>query len=161
VVTGIRLHRRIDSYVDCHPAFRTSRARVSAPRRRFAGILVDLFYDHFLSRDWARHADEPLPGFCQRAYRAFDRHAELLPPLARRIAAAMAAGDWLAGYGRLAGIEHALRGVDRRLSRPGPLAGGLVELQRDYSGYAADFELLLPDLRALAARELGRGPDRD
>ncbi len=58
---GLRLHRAIDAYAETHPAFCTSRARVSAPRRRVAGIMVDMFYDHFLARGWA--AWPTAPGF--------------------------------------------------------------------------------------------------
>lgn len=58
---GLRLHRAIDAYAETHPAFRASRARVSPERRRVAGIMVDLFYDHFLARGWA--AWPTAPGF--------------------------------------------------------------------------------------------------
>ena len=49
------LHRRIDNFADTHPAFRRSRGRVSAARRRVGGVMVDMFYDHFLARHY-RHS---------------------------------------------------------------------------------------------------------
>lgn len=151
VLAAIRLHRRIDSFVDRHAAFAASRRRISAPRRRFAGVLIDLFYDHHLAARWERYADESFAAFRARAYRAFAAHAGHLPPRARHVAAAMARDDWLSGYRRIDGIDRALRGIDRRLRRPGPLAGGVRELQRDYTGFADDFERLYPDLLALAS----------
>ena len=54
------LHRRIDSFADTHPAFRRSRGRVSAARRRVAGIMVDMFYDHFLARHWGQFSGQRL-----------------------------------------------------------------------------------------------------
>lgn len=52
LASGVALHRAIDGYADRHPAFLASRARISSRRRRVAGVLVDLFYDHLLARDW-------------------------------------------------------------------------------------------------------------
>jgi acyl carrier protein phosphodiesterase len=63
------LHRRIDSFSDTHAAFRRSRARVSEVRRRFGGIMVDMFYDHFLAVHWQRFSPEPLTAFTAETYR--------------------------------------------------------------------------------------------
>ena len=51
---GILMHRRIDAHTDAHPVHRTSRRRFAGPRRRFAGIIVDVAYDHFLASAWSR-----------------------------------------------------------------------------------------------------------
>lgn len=154
VHAAIALHRRIDSFVDAHPATRASRQRMAPAFRRYAGVLLDLFHDHFLARDWAEHADEPLEQFSARAYRAFARHAGLLPERAHGVVAAMTRDDWLTAYREPEGIRRALRGLSRRVARANPLAAGHAELARDYRALEADFRALLPDVRALAAREL-------
>ena len=56
---GVALHRAIDAFAETHPAFRASRARVSAARRCYAGVLVDIFWGHLLARDGALHAGGP------------------------------------------------------------------------------------------------------
>ena len=43
VAAGVSLHRRIDGIADTHPAFRRSCSRVGPKRRRFAGVMVDMF----------------------------------------------------------------------------------------------------------------------
>src|SRR5262245_26013048 len=63
ITHALALHRRVDSFTDAHPVTATSRARISRERRRFAGIMVDLFYDHFLARNWTAYASEPLGAF--------------------------------------------------------------------------------------------------
>ena len=150
MLAAIRLHRRVDSFVDNHPAVMRSRARFAPGFRRYAGILLDLFHDHFLARDWHEHADEPLARFSDRAYRAFDHHHELLPPRARQVTRAMAYDDWLGSYGDPEGIRRALQGLSRRLSRANPMAAGHAELARDYIAIEADFRDLLPAVRAFA-----------
>ena len=66
LAAGVMLHRRIDSFADTHPAFLRSRGRVSAARRRVAGVMVDMFYDHFLARHWAHFSDQALGDFTDR-----------------------------------------------------------------------------------------------
>lgn len=163
LVLGLRLHRAIDAYAETHPAFRASRARVSAERRRVAGIMVDLFYDHFLARDWAAWPAAPgfaafaanvdvtpagsgLAAYCAATYALFDAHAALLPPRLAEVAPLMAAHDWLGSYAEAATIALALdRMAARRFSRPTPLAGGGAELLMDYDGFAADFRAFFAD----------------
>lgn len=163
LVLGLRLHRAIDAYAETHPAFRASRARVSAERRRVAGIMVDLFYDHFLARDWAAWPAAPgfaafrrnvdvapagsgLAAYSAATYALFDAHAALLPPRLAEVAPLMAAHDWLGSYAETATIALALdRMAARRFSRPTPLAGGGAELLTDYDGFAADFRAFFAD----------------
>src|SRR5688572_8345575 len=58
---GIRQHRQVDAYTDSHAIFRRSVQRLDPPFRRFGGILVDIFYDHFIARDWQSFSATPLP----------------------------------------------------------------------------------------------------
>jgi acyl carrier protein phosphodiesterase len=146
VLDAIALHRRVDGFVDDHPAFHRSRARFAPGFRRYAGVLIDVFYDHFLARDWDEHGGEPLERFTARAYDAFARHDALMPEHARRVARAMARDDWLAGYRDPDGVRRALHGLSRRLTRSNPLASGHAELARNYRELEADFRDLLPAL---------------
>lgn len=152
---GLRLHRAIDAYAETHPAFCASRARVSPARRRVAGIMVDLFYDHFLARSWdetgAAAGLPDLATYCAATYALFDAHAPLLPPRLAEVAPLMAAHDWLGSYAEAATIALALdRMAARRFSRPTPLAGGGAELLADYAGFAADFRVFFADALAFA-----------
>ncbi len=151
IQVGIRLHRGIDAFTDEHPAFRFSRERVSRERRRFAGIMVDMFYDHFLARDWERYAEPPLAAFTGRTYRLLEENRELLPENVRLVLPRMASEDWLGSYGEVASIGWALDRIGTRLKRPNALNGSVVELEADYAGFAADFERFLPEVQVFAA----------
>jgi acyl carrier protein phosphodiesterase len=61
-------HRKVDAFTDAHPMVRVSRARMPPARRRFAGIMVDVFYDHFLALHWEDYADQPLEAFAHEVY---------------------------------------------------------------------------------------------
>ena len=151
LAAGVALHRAIDSFADRHPAFAASRVRISRMRWRVAGVLVDLFYDHLLARDWDAHCREPLAAYAARVYAALAAHAAELPPGARETAGRMRDGDWLTSYRSAAAVGRA---IDRmsvyRIRRANPLAGGIEEFLADAGGFATDFAAFLPDALAFA-----------
>lgn len=152
VAAGVALHRRIDSFADAHAAFRQSRARVSPQRRRYSGIMVDLFYDHFLALHWQNHSAQPLEEFTAEIYALLAAHAELLPPRLTRILPFMQADDWLASYRELESVGTALdRMAERRLTRPNTLGGSVGELAARYGEFEQDFLAFIPDAQAFSA----------
>jgi acyl carrier protein phosphodiesterase len=151
IEAAIRLHRRIDAFTDSHPLQARARARFPAERRRYAGILLDLFFDHCLALHWADYAAEPLPQFTGRVYRVLAAEPALPGRLAL-IAPRMAEQDWLGSYRDFAVLERVLAGMSRRLSRAGVLDGSLAELERLYQPLSADFRSFYPELVEFARR---------
>ncbi|HEY8553470.1 MAG TPA: ACP phosphodiesterase [Burkholderiales bacterium] len=153
---AIALHRAIDRYTDSHPAVVASRALISPERRRFAGILIDVFHDHFLARDWPRYHPRPLAEFTRTVYRVLLPQRARLPERLRRMLPAMAADDWLASYARVEAVDAALRGIARRFRYPErarALGTAVAELERNYAPLAARFEEFFGDLRSYVAGE--------
>ncbi|MBL8491545.1 MAG: DUF479 domain-containing protein, partial [Rhodocyclaceae bacterium] len=148
---GVRLHRRIDVWAETHPAFRRSRGRVATDRRRFAGILVDMYYDHFLADQWERRHHLPLAQFTAETYALAGARAAELPAGFVRLLPRMRAMDWLASYRRIAAVEEALDRMATRLSRPDGLRGGIADLARDYAGFEADFAEFIGDATRMTA----------
>lgn len=143
---AIQLHRSIDAFTDSHPLIKQSIARFPAERRRYAGIVLDVFFDHCLARDWAQYADVPLAAFTRRVYGVLAAEPELPERLAR-IAPHMAAHDWLGSYEEFAVLEQVLAGISRRLSRPEGLAGAMQELHDLYQPLSSDFAEFYPILQ--------------
>ncbi len=150
VQRGIRLHRRIDAFTDAHTVHRRSRDRIGPPRRRFAGIIIDVCYDHFLAISWHRHADEPLDRFVGRVYAVLAEHEAELPERLRRIAPRMAEQDWLGSYRDLETVGLALDGIATRSPRIAPLAGAIEDVRTSYRELSRDFDQFFPELVAHA-----------
>jgi acyl carrier protein phosphodiesterase len=150
---SIQLHRSIDSFTDAHPLVKQSLARFPSERRRYAGIVLDVFFDHCLARDWGLYAAQPLDVFTGNFYRILTAEAELPERLAR-IAPHMAAHDWLGSYREFEVLEQVLGGISRRLSRPEGLAGAMQELQALYQPLSADFAEFYPLLQDFAQAAL-------
>jgi len=142
---GVALHRAIDGFADRHPAFQASRRRVGTARRRYAGVLVDMFYDHLLARTWSEHHEEPLGHFCADTYRLATARLDELPEGFARVLPSMRAGDWLSSYREAAAVADALSRMSRhRIRRENPLGDGFQDFVADEGGFAADFRDFLP-----------------
>lgn len=140
VTRGIVLHRRVDSFAHDHPAVRRSRLRIDESYGHCRGVLVDVFYDHFLARRWEYHHPVPLPLFAQRVYAALESYLPLLPPAMQQMTTRMIAHDWLTSYRDEAVVARVLERLSLRLRRPTLLSTGGVELRRNYAGLGEDFE---------------------
>ncbi|MGE3171095.1 MAG: ACP phosphodiesterase [Planctomycetota bacterium] len=148
---GVEQHRAVDRFTDAHPVFRRSRARVAPPLARWSGVLVDVFYDHFLARDWHLHGDgRPLDAFTQEVYAQLLQHRPLLPERLRAALPRMIDNDWLAISRTRDGVRLVLERLRRRLRRDAPLDDGVDDLTRHYDAFAADFEAFAPELRTFA-----------
>ncbi|SIR76402.1 Acyl carrier protein phosphodiesterase [Pseudomonas sp. B10] len=151
VEAAIALHRRIDVFTDRHPLVDIALGRFNETRRRYAGIVLDVFFDHCLARDWTLYADRPLEQFTADVYHVLSRERQLPERLAK-IAPHMVANDWLGSYREFEVLEQVLRGISRRLSRPEELAGAMAELRRLYEPLSEDFSLFYPQLQDFAVQ---------
>ena len=151
MAVGVALHRAIDVFAETHPAFQRSRERIVGPHRRFAGVMVDMFYDHFLAAQWVHwHPQEPLADYAARQYALLATHRHRLPVRALPVLARMAEHDWLTSYREVDTIVYALDRIAGRLKRPDAFLGCGEALRADYAGFAADAEAFLADARSFA-----------
>lgn len=146
---GIRCHREIDRFTDAHPRFRSCVSRFPPPFRRYGGILTDIYFDHFLARDWTKYHSLSLSEFISAVYRDIELCLPVIPARAALALHRMLQEDWLGSYDELSGISEILKRVSSRLQRPFDLSGSVpifAELQSQFQG---DFEAFLPELTAL------------
>jgi acyl carrier protein phosphodiesterase len=156
VRAGIRLHRAIDRYTDAHTIVRTSCALISPARRRFAAILVDVFYDHFLARHWQRYTEQPLEDFTRQVYATLLPHIASYPERLQRLLPRMAADDWLASYAEIESVDAALHGIAQRFQRfprAAVLADGVQELLHHYDVLERHFLGFFPELLSFVETE--------
>ena len=149
---GIILHRRIDEFTDSHPVFRKSAARLRNTYGRYAGVIVDMFYDHFLAKNWDDYSEIPIKKFTSGVYKVMMKHFLILPPKTRRILPFMATDDWLAGYAYIEGLDMALNGMSRRTNFNSGMEHAVVALKSDYELFKSEFRVFFEDLRNDTAR---------
>ena len=156
VQAGIRLHRAIDTFTDQHPTVRRSTQRLrTAGYGKYAGVISDMFLDHFLARNFAEFSTETLPDFTRRIYALLATRQSEMPPRVQHFFPHMAQHNWLLSYADTESIGRALSGLSRRASAGSRMETAVVELEQSYEAYEADFRAFFPELQQYAAALLG------
>ncbi len=143
---GIRMHRAIDFFTDTHPVTSRSKDRIRAQFNHYSGVVIDIFYDHFLARDWHKYSKEPLPEYSRRIYALLELHVEIFPERPRHMLPFMKHHDWLVAYSTVEGIKTVLTGMSRRV-RPGSKMELAAEvLVEKYAEFEGDFVEFFPEV---------------
>lgn len=146
VLAGMERHRQIDLYTDQHPCFLASCRRIRESHRRYAPVIVDIYYDHFLALAWSDWAPCSLDDFSRWAFGVLEEHREILPPRLQRVLPHMIADNWVLQYAKVEGIRRALAGLSRRARRPIDLTEPLDDLEACREDFAADFATFFPEI---------------
>jgi acyl carrier protein phosphodiesterase len=144
---GIELHRSIDAFTDRHPVVKTSKKRLWEKYRHYAGVIVDMYYDHFLSSKWNMFHDEPLPSYSVQVYQILDEQKSIMPDRLKGILPHMIRGNWLLGYGSIDGIGQALSGMSRRTPFDSKMDQATNDLRENYEAFQNEFLTFFPELR--------------
>jgi len=143
---GIILHRAIDTYTDAHPVHRQSSKRLHGNHSHFSRVVVDVFYDHFLARNWKQYSSEELQVFAGRFYTLLTAHYEILPEPTKHLMPYMIRDNWLVNYATVEGIDGVLNGLYRRTGKKSNMDKAVVDLREHYDLFEAEFTLFFQDL---------------
>lgn len=143
---GIRMHRRIDSFTDNHPLTLKGRERLRGHCGKYAGVALDLFYDHAIARRWDLLSNEPLEAFTGRMYDLLQAHSHLMPDRTRHMLPYMVRNDWLTSYAHVEGIARALRGLSTRVPGGEVLVGAEAILLDHHDEFEEECLRFLPEL---------------
>lgn len=144
---GIQLHRFIDDFTDTHEIVTQSRALLFDTQQKYALVLTDIFYDHFLARDWSSWHHENLLHYTKRFYDLMERNHAFLPKRVQFMLPYMKKGNWLYNYQYLEGIGNVLQGMSRRAKFDNNMANALTDLQKHYSTLEDHFNSFFPQLQ--------------
>ncbi len=156
VYRGIIIHRKIDTFTDTHAEVVAARRLFEAPYRRLAGILIDVLFDHFLARDWARYSSTGLADHVAEVHAALAAYRRYLPESLLRFERYLQRERVLVGYRELAGVRTSYERLGRRSPAFAALATGLVPVLQNEAALHAHFERFYPALDAYVRSLDGR-----
>jgi acyl carrier protein phosphodiesterase len=148
VVRGIALHRRIDTFTDGHLVVHQSIKRLRDRHGKFAGVVVDICYDHFLAKNWKIYSNVELWEYVNASYALMLKHKEELPERIQQMLPHMVKGNWLYNYRTLDGIDRVFKGMARRTQFDSNMSSAMKDLWKDYQEYENEFNEFFPELRA-------------
>ncbi|MGB5404519.1 ACP phosphodiesterase [Robiginitalea sp.] len=154
VQQGILLHRAIDTFTDSHTIPRVSSKRLHPRYHHYSGVIVDIYYDHFLARLWAEYSEVPLEDYTHNFYTLLKDNLDWLPRAIQHMSAYMIADNWLLNYRELEGLERVFQGMNRRTSMKSGMDTAVEELELHYSDFEAEFRPFFEDLIIFSREKL-------
>jgi acyl carrier protein phosphodiesterase len=151
---GILLHREIDTFTDAHPIVRQSKRRLHARYNHYKGVIIDIFYDHYLARNWLHFSKTPLDVYVQSVYTLLQDNFDILPERTQQLLPYMIEYDWLFNYQYSKGIEQVLNGMNRRTKGISQMNLAIEDLQNLDAEFEKDFMLFFEDLRIFSKQKL-------
>ena len=151
---GIVLHRHIDTYTDTHPIVRKSKRRLRERYGHYDGVIIDLFYDHFLAKNWNQYSAIPLDVYVKSVYKLLQEQVEILPTKTQQFLPHLIAYDWLYNYQFFDGMKAILNGMNRRTHLKSNMDMAIEDLQNLHQEFENDFTLFFKDLCIFSDRKL-------
>ena len=136
---GILLHREIDTYTDSHPIAKQSSKRLHKNYSHYSRVIVDIFYDHFLAKNWSDYSNVPLEDYVEDFYDLLEENFEILPLGTKRMMPYMIADNWLLSYADLSGISKVLNGMNRRTKNRSKMNFAILDLEEHYDAFENEF----------------------
>lgn len=151
---GILIHRWIDTYTDSHPIVKRSTKRLHKKYGHYSGVIVDIFYDHFLARNWHQYHDTPLHVYVSNFYQLLQDHHHLLTGRIQKMMLPMMEQNWLLSYATLEGIGTVLYNMNIRTKRRVAMDKAVEDLEAHYDAFEEDFKLFFKELETFVALKL-------
>ena len=146
VQSGILMHQFVDQFTDTHALVKTSKDRVKKHFRLLSGVLVDVFYDHFLAKDFEHIANVSLEEFCEFIYETLGKNISELPPRLQRFVPVMIRENILSSYRKLSGVQTALSRINLRMTKKFSVYLAMAILNDRYEFFENDFRQYFPCL---------------
>ena len=146
IKNGIILHREIDTFTDNHPITKQSKRRLHDRYRLYKGIIIDIFYDHFLAKNWYNYSVIPLDIYVDSIYALLQKEYKTLPEKTQHMLPYMMEYNWLFNYQYKEGIQRVLNGMNNRTKNKSQMNLALEDLDLHYTEFENDFTLFFKDL---------------
>lgn len=151
---GILLHRAIDTFTDAHPLFRQSTKKLHSRYHHYAGVIVDMYYDHFLAKNWSDYHNESLALYSEKFYQSLLDNHSILTSKTQHLLPYMVEYNWLVNYQSVPGLERILSQMDRRTKNQSLMRFATEELVAHYDEFEAEFSLFYKEVQLFSKNKL-------
>lgn len=151
---GIYLHRAIDTFTDSNEIVRISKRRLHERYGHYDGVIIDIFYDHFLAKNWDDYSQIPLDIYTQSIYQLLLNNKAILPERTIELLPYMIQYNWLYNYQFTEGIRDVLKGMNRRTKGKSKMDRAIEDLQLLYTDLENDFKTFMPEIISFSTTEI-------
>jgi acyl carrier protein phosphodiesterase len=158
IALGIELHREIDEFTDNHSVVLESKKRLRPKYRHYSPVIIDMFYDHVLSKNWSAYSTVSLDQYAQDAYATLKKYEATVPDQVKRLLPYMIRGNWLYNYSHIEGIHRALSGMAQRTPYASKMEEASRDLEEHYELFQNEFTLFFPELQEFSSDYINKHP---
>lgn len=143
---GILLHRFIDDFIDKHPFAQNSRKRLRNTFGITSAVVLDVYFDHFLSKNWMDYHSIELGDFSDSIFKRLHPFKGQMPGFYPMMINKMEEESWIESYKTISGTAFVLERMGRRVRFENNWEKAEEELRRNYDGLQNDFILFFPEI---------------
>lgn len=154
VQKGIILHRKIDFFTDHHDIVKSSIQRLKPTYGLYSGVIIDIFYDHFLAANWTSYSDIPLDIYVSNFYDLLLKQHHFLPERVQKFLPFMIKDNWLLSYATIPGISKILHQMNLRTKNKSKMHFAVIELETFYTDFEREFHCFFEELIIFAKQEV-------
>lgn len=152
---GIILHRHIDDFTDKHPVVHRSKMHFTRKYHKYAGVVIDILYDHYLTKEWDTFSRRPLESMTYQFYRAMVNNYEILPPKVKDRFPFFIINNWIESYKTSKGLRKVLSTLSKRTSLPPESKYAIKTFNKNYYSLEEDFMEFFPQLIEYVEKDFG------
>ena len=146
VAYGIQLHRSIDSFTDNHPDVKECIQLLKPGYGRFSGVVIDIFFDHFLATNWKDYSTVTLRQFAKQAHSIFLSNFLMLPLRVKQFLPFLIQHRRLESYAKKENLFHVLEIMSNRTSLPSNSEWAMTMLHQEYDEFERLFRSFFLDI---------------
>ena len=143
---GFDLHRLIDQFTDEHPLVKEATLKLRDNHRKYAPVVIDIFYDYVLSNEWSRYSGEDIQEFCNGIYEVLEKHLKNLPEDIVIRLERMINSNFLMTCSSPDAIRNVFNIIDGRARFTNSFSLATDDLLGDYEYYRNNFYKFFPDM---------------
>lgn len=155
VKKGIILHRHIDDFTDRHPVVHRSKILFTKKYHKYAGVVIDILYDHYLTKEWDTFSRRPIESITYQFYRAMVNNYDILPPKVQDRFPFFIINNWIESYKTSKGLKHVLSTLSKRTSLPSEAKYAIKTFKKNYYTLGEDFMEFFPQLIEYVENDFG------
>jgi acyl carrier protein phosphodiesterase len=145
IIEGVYLHRKIDVFTDAHPKFKESKRIFYKSFEKYSGILIDIYFDHLLAKNFDRYSPVSLEQYCKKVYAVYTNHISILPEDSARFLDYVLRNDIYRAYSRIDGIERVLFHLSHRIKHGVLLHDSVPVFEESKADIEFNFEIFFQD----------------
>ncbi len=150
---GILLHRKIDELTDNHQITKELGQLFKTGFQKYSGIVIDIFYDHFLSKNWNNYSDISLKNFIKKCHNLLLKNIMILPSKVQSILPIMITKNRLLSYSKIEGLKDALERMAQYTSLPAESDFAIETLEDNYEYFDEQFLIFFDEIIKSVAEE--------